>query len=1421
MPEESVLVDSDRIFQCRTAQNVRQEYFTQVVRTSGSQQHCLAVGDVCAIRDAEGKRSPPFSKEAAWVIGQVLAIFVQRESMDCSTYHVVTRRLARWKEEGKDFSQKTSLKNMEKRGFFRPDQALLETSRVDTYALSDVLRADIRIDDSKHFIATDRRKADYTQETDSFEISFCCPCRVNDQDELLDVRSDWNNYEDRRSRLKAAPPALERGWELLESLALREALQAAWKIRARAVFPVEKKEVSMGKENTTDKPVSRKNKQGSTQTSVYGPNRKRHKADQRVHFASDAARRRPVEEPLPMDETATETTDDSTATVSLNPLPLHGSVYETTARKSQPAVVYVEGVELDVDKDVMSSPKSRKRKQDRRWQFHVGDIICVRCPDAQPAKVPFVSGKGKWFPYTLAWSVVQVISIYYEKGQEGDMQMQVRWFYRPDELNEDVQARLTALQRTAFFKGKQRSRMLVEVDEDVSDVPVESAIGRVKLTSDATPPAAWLRPLVDAVPEIGFICRYMNVLKHDDPRLHAVRDWTNYGSDSSGPLYRGLSCPKAKPGQVPKLFQRYKARMCKRLNIDTLEVSNVDDFDPEREEEGVGWRPEEINCAKAYCKPTASCHITKDREFFTSVNVQTVKERCDARGTAKKSEMQEIHVSIGDIVCIACDKGMAARPVAGNKKNAWFPYKGPWVYVQVLSIFRDRIKRSSGPTLEVRSFVRRNELPSSLAAILPPSYAKGDEEEVYESFDVHMIPAGSVLGMAEVFLGHHIESYGLSVKSKERDASRQLGIPRPKCRCAFYLTGQALQPLFCADSTPLKWSRHVLERGVTSSELIHSDTELASMIEMFLGVSFNSSKHRNLFVGLLGQEEDKPPAPNYLFEKQSEGNRVRYFSSASIPVPWSAYIDGQRLCADRDRKACWWKIAAGQVVAVKTQVSSQKTMYCHSWKPAQILAICSEETGVDEGTLLYSFHIRWFELSDSASTGAGENSFFTRIREPDSSPRATVMSSDLLGPVYIANGGSMSSIWRTVVPFLPVNVALYDDLKKSSSASFDLPSFVRSGLDASGFYSDENLQMLCGPEAEEEQSGISNPEPSPHADTSTADNESTMSQATTATITATSPPVHTDRNGWRYYTSITVKPPLSKYVKDIRQQKDRIAGDWTVTIGDVVIVNAKYGFGPARFGRLSGNPTKSKASFPFEGPWSVAEIVMIYDRPCTSNSGESSGQRTVELELRWFYRSPEISGSSLVSSDKSNILFCEEIFESDHYDTCLASALAAPALVHESLTSLGERSFLHGMPVVEFAALRFWSAKRKSLILVDAAPLARQQRGLLNSPHLMKDAKLRETVERLRGSDSKKPIQARGDWKTCFHDVIQKLSLTDASKEGFKCSKAIVGRDKEMRHILSFLRTSLKGSDKEGRCSLFIAGPVSCLVKCIPDQSCC
>jgi origin recognition complex subunit 1 len=57
-----------------------------------------------------------------------------------------------------------------------------------------------------------------------------------------------------------------------------------------------------------------------------------------------------------------------------------------------------------------------------------------------------------------------------------------------------------------------------------------------------------------------------------------------------------------------------------------------------------------------------------------------------------------------------------------------------------------------------------------------------------------------------------------------------------------------------------------------------------------------------------------------------------------------------------------------------------------------------------------------------------------------------------------------------------------------------------------------------------------------------------------------------------------------------------------------------------------------------------------------------------------------------------------------------------------------------------------------------------------------------------------------------FKQVIEKMSLTDASKEGYQDGAALIGRDKERREITKFLRGGITGR-LEDKASLFIGGP--------------
>ncbi len=82
------------------------------------------------------------------------------------------------------------------------------------------------------------------------------------------------------------------------------------------------------------------------------------------------------------------------------------------------------------------------------------------------------------------------------------------------------------------------------------------------------------------------------------------------------------------------------------------------------------------------------------------------------------------------------------------------------------------------------------------------------------------------------------------------------------------------------------------------------------------------------------------------------------------------------------------------------------------------------------------------------------------------------------------------------------------------------------------------------------------------------------------------------------------------------------------------------------------------------------------------------------------------------------------------------------------------------------------------------------------------DASLGGEIASVRGDAQK------SSWRQAFSSVAEKLSLTDASKEANYNGDALVGREKERKQILSFLRGSIAGHAGEStKPCLFVAGP--------------
>jgi hypothetical protein len=227
----------------------------------------------------------------------------------------------------------------------------------------------------------------------------------------------------------------------------------------------------------------------------------------------------------------------------------------------------------------------------------------------------------------------------------------------------------------------------------------------------------------------------------------------------------------------------------------------------------------------------------------------------------------------------------------------------------------------------------------------------------------------------------------------------------------------------------------------------------------------------------------------------------------------------------------------------------------------------------------------------------------------------------------------------------------------------------------------------------------------------------------------------------------------------------------------------------------------------------VAQIVAIW-KDSQSKEGlktqenKSRGlghEDDIKIEVRWFYRRSEIAGVS--GKDSSSHL--EEIFETDETDLIYAAHLLAPVVLRgdpQATPSLGNGN---DMPIQEFYCGRFWSISRKSLIPCGGLE-GISKRGRLYSQYLTSEMISDSSrVASSAGEGKHKRGERQFAWKESFERVIKKLTLKDASTEAYDHGAGLIGREKELDKLVSFLQSAIcsKAVTGDVQTSIFLAGP--------------
>ena len=316
-----------------------------------------------------------------------------------------------------------------------------------------------------------------------------------------------------------------------------------------------------------------------------------------------------------------------------------------------------------------------------------------------------------------------------------------------------------------------------------------------------------------------------------------------------------------------------------------------------------------------------------------------------------------------------------------------------------------------------------------------------------------------------------------------------------------------------------------------------------------------------------------------------------------------------------------------------------------------------------------------------------------------------------------------------------------------------------------------------------------------------------------------------------FYTDIQISYPSENF--DFQHGDNRLTQDkvtynnlsinrldysWNVSLGDIVAIHLS---------EESRAPQSVLTYYPFKVNWGIGEVTSIFRVMKTraeamsyiSDNTEKSQStylfENVMIEVRWFNRKRDLPGSgpsslsTIATSNQDNEI--EEIFESDSCDDVSFKALLSPVQLKNSKeTSPFVTSNDLGMPVLQFCCYRLWSIYRDSLIPIGSAE-NRFERGMFYSKYLKKGSVAREELEKLKGFKTKHSdlisFAKKEDWRKKFYNAIERLTLSDASDHMQLHSNAIVGREKELEQIATFLRSAIRGTDMKSTNSLFIAGP--------------
>ena len=873
------------------------------------------------------------------------------------------------------------------------------------------------------------------------------------------------------------------------------------------------------------------------------------------------------------------------------------------------------------------------------------------------------------------------------------------------------------------------------------------------------------------------------------------------------------------------------------------------------------WSTEQLDPST----PVVHCPSRQDRicsigrkHYYLSMQISVLKQRCDPRALSKKvlhnDGRNRLSFQLGDVVCFADNESKFPRVNSSSRANPFSPFSGPWSVYQILALWEyEQPNKPSRYRFDGRRLYRPCELPSKEWRDFLPRYkvrkGKGSSTpQLYASNVVDdSLPISRILGLVHWSL----DTASVDKRDKPQPVLlSSLSRLTVAHQCPFYYDAgrKRLQPF--ADGNTEVWKRRFVASGLALSD-IWSDPKLSVLVEPKLGIRLpkagtgldddalpeditSSVSDGKVLEQMWSDFASKAVSKTTHPEKAFQREQRTFFYFVHVTPPWSKYqID---VCNKFERNSCKWKIRVGDFVLVSDDSSGITTNkesfpFTEFFSVSQVLSIYTDQDTEVENDW-------YFEIRVLKSQGQKDGKIFPVLCDDQTQDHAKsierVTAGQLLGPAAVAPRQSFRAVWEYVIPFMPVCPYVYEGVAIESSSGSQSPEssgdyansmicFIERGLSLSMEYKEnQKEELLACLEAmifREYRGSESDDHCSISTSSRAASSKSSSSEESVANLVEN--PFHKDLSAGRdYHKSIRVIPCYENFPPEFSPPFK--GASWRVLIGDMVIVQYKHCVGRAIYGPPD---SKNNSTYPFKRPWAVAEVVNIFKvGPNSADASPDSKKRGgIYIEIRWFYRVKEIARH--ISSTVSDLTLCEEVVESDHYDIVSASSILSRADMHEKpVDATKEKKKFLGMPVLDFVCRRFWSARRTGL--VPCGPLSgRFSRAVSRSGVVRKDPVLADwlqknmlgrteatsattaSVERSKPNACEAQRKSTLTWKENFANAIRKLSLSDASKEGFEGEFSLIGREHERKKIMSFLNASVLGDRRDTSASIFIAGP--------------